>query len=334
MVAVPLRELQLISRIRRWSERKPLPRSRARIPAGIGDDCSVLRIPRNHDTLVTTDFSLEGVHFRRDRHPPESVGHRCLARGLSDIAAMGGEPLAAFLSLGLPANLTQAWVDAFFRGLLHLAKQFDVTLAGGDISESRAGVLADVVVVGFVPRGKAILRSGARPGDRIYVTGELGGSAATLERLSRSGKKKLNPSFFPRHYSPQPRIQVAKILREKNIATAMIDLSDGLSTDLGHICQESRTGAEIWEEKIPRASVGKPPQKVDIDFALDGGEDYELLFTSRPGTRVPAKIANVRITEIGIIPRISRRILLQSKSSTREFVARGWEHFRQPPAHK
>jgi len=334
VLAVPLPELQLISRIRRLSKRKPLSPVRRRIPAGIGDDCALLRIPAHHDALVTTDFSLEGVHFRREWHSPESVGHRCLARGLSDIAAMGGEPLAAFLSLGLPAKLRQAWVDGFFRGWLDLGKQFGVTLAGGDISESRAGVLIDVVVVGFVPRGQAVLRSGARPGDRIYVTGELGGSAATIERLLRSGKKKLNPSFFPRHFAPQPRIQVAKILREKNIATAMVDLSDGLSTDLGHICQESRTGAEIWEEKIPRASVGKPPQKVDIEFALDGGEDYELLFTARPGTRVPAKIANVRITEIGIIPRISRRILLQSKSSTREFVARGWEHFRQPPAHK
>jgi thiamine-monophosphate kinase len=334
VLAVPLPELQLISRIRRWSQRKPLARSRGRIAAGIGDDCALLGIPANHDTLVTTDLSLEGVHFRREWHPPESVGHRCLARGLSDIAAMGGEPLAAFLSLGLPAKLRQPWVDAFFRGLLHLAEQFGVTLAGGDISESRAGVLADVVMVGFVPRGKAVRRSGARPGDRIYVTGELGGSAATLERLSTSGKKRLNPGFFPRHYFPQPRIHVAKILREKKIATAMIDLSDGLSTDLGHICQESRTGAEIWEEKIPRASVGKPPEKVNIEFARDGGEDYELLFTARPGTRVPKTIANIAITEIGIIPDSARRILLHSQSATRELVARGWEHFRQPSLNK
>jgi thiamine-monophosphate kinase len=330
VLAVPVPELQLISRIRRWSERKPLARSGGRILAGIGDDCSLLRIPADQDTLVTTDFSLEGVHFRREWHPPESVGHRCLARGLSDIAAMAGEPMAAFLSLGLPPKLSEAWVDRFFRGLLDLAKQFGVRLAGGDISESRAGVLADIVVVGFVPRGKAVLRSGARPGDRIYVTGELGGSAATLERLYANGRKRLPPGFFPRHYFPQPRIQVAKILRQKKIATAMIDLSDGLSTDFGHLCQESRTGAEIWEEKIPRASVGKPPEKVNIEFALDGGEDYELLFTARPGMRVPAAIANIRITEIGIVRDISRRILLHSPGATREFVARGWEHFRQP----
>ena len=334
VLAVPLPELQLISRIRRLSERKPLSAVRRRIPAGIGDDCALLRIPAHHDALVTTDFSLEGVHFRREWHSSESVGHRSLARGLSDIAAMGGEPLAAFLSLGLPAKLRQTWVDGFLRGWLDLATEFGVTLAGGDISESRAGVLIDVVVVGFVPRGKAILRSGARPGDRIYVTGELGGSAATLERLLRSGKKKLNPSFFPRHFSPQPRIQVAKILRKQKIASAMIDLSDGLSTDLGHICQASHTGAEIWEEKIPRASIGKLPEKVNIDFALHGGEDYELLFTARPGTRVPARIANIRITEIGAISGISRGMLLQSPSATRKFVARGWEHFRQRSPHQ
>ena len=334
VLAVPLPELQLISRIRRLSERKPLSPARRRIPAGIGDDCALLRIPAHHDALVTTDFSLEGVHFRRPWHSPESVGHRCLARGLSDIAAMGGEPLAAFLSLGLPAKLRQAWVDGFFRGWLDLGKRFGVTLAGGDIAESHAGVVIDVVVVGFVPRGKAILRSGARAGDRIYVTGELGGSAATIERLLRSGEKKLNPSFFPRHFSPQPRILVAKILREKKIASAMIDLSDGLSTDLAHICQESHTGAEIWEEKIPRASVGNPPEKVSIDLALHGGEDYELLFTARPGTRVATRIADIRITEIGAISGISRGMLLEARGATREFVARGWEHFPQRSPHK
>src|SRR5437016_8504079 len=136
---------------------------------GIGDDSSVLKIPKGQQALVTTDFSLEGVHFWREWHPPESVGHRCLARGLSDIAAMGGEPLAAFLSLALPRKLPQAWVARFLNGFLKLARQFKVPLAGGDTAESPAGILADIVVLGSVPRGKAILRSGARPADRIYV---------------------------------------------------------------------------------------------------------------------------------------------------------------------
>ncbi len=142
--------------------------------AGIGDDCAILRIPAGHELLMTTDFSLEGVHFRREWHPPESIGHRCLVRGLSDIAAMAGEPLAAFLSLALPKKLPQKWVDGFMRGFLKLASQFRVTLAGGDTSQSPGGVLADVTVAGSVPKGKAIRRSGARPGDRIYISGAVG----------------------------------------------------------------------------------------------------------------------------------------------------------------
>lgn len=302
---------------------------RVGITAGIGEDCAVLRIRPGLETLVTTDFSLEGIHFRREWHSPESVGHRCLARGLSDIAAMAGEPVAAFLSLALPSTLRQAWVGRFFTGLLSLAEEFRVALAGGDTSESRAGVLADIVVVGSVPRGEAVLRSGARPGDRIYVTGELGGSAGTLNQLYSRPKKKLNSNYFPRHFFPQPRIDVARILREEQIATSMIDISDGLSTDLRHICEESKTGAEVWEDAVPRASIGKPGKKVDVQFALHGGEDYELLFTARRGTRVPSIIENVQITEIGFIPRNSRRILLWSQGAAHPLAARGWEHFQK-----
>src|SRR6266516_4699675 len=170
--AMPMSEKALIARIRR----KAVPgRS---IVTGIGDDSAVLKIPKGHQALVTTDFSLEGVHFWRERHPPESVGHRCLARGLSDIAAMGGEPVAAFLSLALPPKLPQRWADGFLQGLLNLANQFRVQLAGGDTSASPSGILADIIVVGSVPKGKAILRSGALPGDRIYVRGALGASMA------------------------------------------------------------------------------------------------------------------------------------------------------------
>src|SRR5256886_15266617 len=173
--AMPMSEKALIARIRR----KAVPgRS---IVTGIGDDSAVLKIPKGHQALVTTDFSLEGVHFWREWHPPESVGHRCLARGLSDIAAMGGEPVAAFLSLALPRKLPQKWVDEFMRGFLRLADEYGVSLAGGDTAESPTGVLADIIVLGSVPTGKVILRSGARPGDRIYVTGQLGASAATLK---------------------------------------------------------------------------------------------------------------------------------------------------------
>ena len=185
--ALPLAEKALIAAIRRRAGT-----SAKAVLTGIGDDCAVLRIPAGHESIVTTDFSLEGVHFRREWHPPDSVGHRCLARGLSDIAAMGGAPIAAFLSLALPAKLSQVWVDRFIRGLLRLASRYGVPLAGGDTAESRSGVLADIVVVGSVPRGKAILRSGATEGDRIYVTGELGGAAAVLDRLIAG--RKLRPA--------------------------------------------------------------------------------------------------------------------------------------------
>src|SRR6476620_3239251 len=157
------------------------------VKKGIGDDCAVLRLRLGSELLVTTDLCIEDVHFRRAWHPAAAVGHRCLARGLSDIAAMGGEPLACFLSLGLPEDLPHAWANGFLRGLLALARRYKVPLAGGDVS-SASKITADIVVTGQVPAGTAILRSGANPGDCIYVTGALGGSAATLKQLL-AGKK-------------------------------------------------------------------------------------------------------------------------------------------------
>ena len=289
----------------------------------------MLRIRPGHETLVTTDFTLEGIHFRRDWHPATAVGHRCLTRGLSDIAAMGGEPVAAFLSLALPRDLPQSWVGRFARGLISLAERHGVTLAGGDTAESPNGILADIIVVGSVPQGKAILRSGARSGDRIFVSGELGGSAAAVVRMRAKPKKKLNPREYPRHFYPEPRIELGRILREKRLASAMIDTSDGLSTDLAHICEESGVGAELDATLIPRASVGKPAREVDLDLALHGGEDYELLFTVPPGKRIRARIAGVPLTQIGVITR-SRKILVNNgKGIAYELEARGWEHFRR-----
>ena len=317
---LPLAEKLLISRIRGRVAR------RRGIATGIGDDCAILQIPAGHQTLVTTDFSLDGVHFRREWHPPEAVGHRCLTRGLSDIAAMGGTPLAAFLSLALPQDMRQPWVDQFVKGLLKLADRFNVSLAGGDTAQSPSGVLADIVVVGSVPKGKAIRRSGARPGDGIYVTGALGGAAAALKLLF-SGRK-LRPGDFPCHFYPTPRIEVGRFLLEKGLASAMIDLSDGLSTDLAHICDESGVGAEIQAETIPRAEIGKPVHKVDLQFALHGGDDYELLFTVPGSKRVPAEIAGVSITQIGHINRGKRIGLINPDGSEVKFRPQGWEHFK------
>ena len=318
--AVPRSETSLIRRIRQLSG----PVGAAKVPLGIGDDAAILRIPSGHVALVTTDFSLEGVHFRRDWHPPESVGHRCLTRGLSDIAAMGGQPIAAFLSLALPAGLPQKWVEAFLRGLLALATEHRVTLAGGDTAQSPGGreakILADIVVLGSAPAGTAVRRSGAKPGDRIYVTGELGASALALEKLYASPGSKLKPENYPRHFFPLPRLAVGKYLRQSGLASAIIDLSDGLSTDLHHICQESHVGASISAERIPRAPGAS------LRHALDGGEDYELLFAAPPRRKVPVRIAGVPVTCIGEIFR-EKAVFVVAESKKLPLPAGGWEHF-------
>ena len=316
---MPLEEKALIRRIRR------LARPGRGVLAGIGDDSAVLRLPAGHEALVTTDFSLEGMHFRKEWHPPEVVGRRCLTRGLSDIAAMGGEPMAAFLSLALPRGTPQKWVDKFLKGLLALAQEFDVTLGGGDTAESPAGVLADIMVVGSVPKGRAVLRSTARAGDDIYVTGELGGSTAALELLLKGSQ--LLARNFPRHFHPTPRVEAGTQLRERGWASAMIDTSDGLSTDLGHICEESGVGAEIDADAIPRASVGAPARTVGLQVALHGGEDYELLFTASAKKRIPAEIAGVRVKRIGRIVPGKQMFIIDEQGQRRVLKAEGWQHF-------
>lgn len=327
---MPVGEKALIARIRRLSSRA----KNSAIRTGIGDDCAVLRLVsgrrnKNNDLLVTTDFSLEGIHFKRDWHTPESIGHRCLARGFSDIAAMGGIPVAAFLSLALPRALPRGWVDRFMRGLISLAARYNVTLAGGDTAESPNGILADIVVVGTAPRGEAALRSGARAGDRIYVSGELGGAAAALVQMRKTNKRKLNPREYRRHFFPEPRIDLGRALREKGLVSAMIDTSDGLSTDLAHICDESGVGAEIQAELIPRATIGKPPREVDLELALHGGEDYELLFTAPRGKSIPLRIAGIPIHPIGHITRTGSIFLMSRNGAGSELKPQGWEHFRR-----
>ena len=232
-----------------------------------------------------------------------------------------------FLSLAVPGNLPQTWVDGFLRGLLKLADEFKVSLAGGDTAESPGGVLADIVALGSVPKGKAVLRSGARPGDGIYVTGELGASAATIDLLSEG--KKLRPSDFGRHFYPRPRVAVGRFLREKGLASAMIDISDGLSTDLGHICEESRVGADLATESIPVAAAGKSERRVELKFALHGGEDYELLFTVPPRKRVPPRIAGIPVRQIGEVTGGRQMFLVDKKGVRQKLLPRGWEHFKK-----
>jgi thiamine-monophosphate kinase len=307
---------------------------------GIGDDCALLAVRANEEVAVTTDLSIAGRHFRLDWHPAESVGHRALARGLSDLAAMGARPVSAFLSLALPRDLAVArgrkapWVDGFFEGLTALAAEWKTPLAGGDLAESPVA-LADIVLVGAVDRGKALLRSGARAGDQLYVTGALGGAAYGLARLEELAERKGDRPGPPRipagltealaaHLWPQPRIRQGLWLRKKGLATAAIDLSDGLSTDLAHLCQESGVSAEVDAQALPLHAGASLAQ------ALHGGEDYELLFTARAGVSVPRSIAGVAITRIGRMVETRSAetpMTLITGDGKRALEASGWEHF-------
>jgi thiamine-monophosphate kinase len=323
-------ELALIEWISsRVARRTAADKHRALI-LGIGDDCAVLRPRRGEDLVVTTDLSLENVHFRRDWHSPESIGHRCLARGLSDLAAMGARPLAGFLSLALPVELTGRWIERFLDGFLALADRYRVPLAGGDTADSLGQVCADIVLLGSVPTGKALLRSGAHPDDLVYVTGTLGGATAELDTLKRNPLSfaKLRKGPHP-HLHPEPRLEIGRALWQRQLATAAIDLSDGLSTDLTHICERSDLAAEIDADLIPIASGATLQQ------ALHGGEDYELLFTARPTVTIPEEIAGVAIHAIGKMIKLSPRRrsqpridLLSQKGKRTRLAPRGWEHFR------
>jgi len=305
---------------------------------GIGDDCALLAPRPGEEVAVTTDLSIAGRHFRLDWHPPEAVGHRALARGLSDLAAMGARPVAAFLSLGLPRELTMAsgrrrsWVQRFLDGLLALAEAHNTPLAGGDLAESPIAV-ADIVLVGAVPQGRALLRSGARAGDLLYVTGALGGANAGLARIGElASAARVNPPRIPKkleallapHLYPQPRIRQGLWLQRHGLASAALDLSDGLSTDLAHLCEESGVAAEVEAALLPIHPAATLPQ------ALHGGEDYELLFTAPVSARLPRSIAGVPVTRIGRIvkPRPGQpAAILLTQSGPLPLESQGWEHF-------
>lgn len=351
-------ELALIAQIRTRAAQA----AHAGVRLGIGDDCALLHLRLGEELAVTTDLSIEGRHFRLDWHPPEAVGYRSLARGLSDLAAMGARPVAAFLSLGLPRKLTgsagegeaepkihtgnrrnkppQTWLDSFLDGLLTLAETYKTPLAGGDLAESPVAV-ADIVMIGAVTRGRALLRSGARPGDHLYVTGSLGSAAAGIERLEQlSGMEKkgrtrpasLWPPRIPqkwadllsRHLYPQPRVAQGLWLARRGLAASAIDLSDGLSTDLRHLCEESGVNAEVEAARLPIHPGAS------LEQALHGGEDYELLFTAPPSAHVPRSIRGVAVTRIGRIVRPSEatpQVMLVSAQGAQPLENRGWEHF-------
>lgn len=273
-----MRETEIITHIRKQSGKT----ASARLLAGIGDDCAIFRPRPGEDLVFTTDLTIEGRHFQLDTHTAADVGHLALARSLSDLAAMGAEPAFCLVSLALPAELSTAWLKRFYTGLLALARKSGIALAGGDLSRFDQ-VVVDVMCCGRVPSGEALTRSGAKAGDVIYVTGSLGASALGFE--SRTG------AAWKRHLRPQPRLAAGVALR-KIPATAAMDISDGLSLDLHRLCLESGVSAQL-DETIPVA-VG-----ATLEQALHGGEDYELLFTASPKSRVPARIDGLSITRIG-----------------------------------
>jgi thiamine-monophosphate kinase len=273
----PSSELVLIERIRR---RAPIPKASGLV-LGIGDDCAIFHPPGSSDNLLfTTDLLLEDVHFRRPAHRPEDIGWKALARGLSDIAAMGGEPRFCLLSLALPNTVDSRWLDRFYRGLLRLASRERTPLAGGDVARGNK-LACDIVVCGAVPKGTALRRDGARDGDALYVSGTLGGSALGLA----TGRGRA----WRRHLRPEPRLALGRYLRAR--ATAAMDLSDGLSLDLRRLALASGLAAEIEMPPIfPGASAAQ---------ALHGGEDYELLFTAPPRVRLPRVFEGLALTRIG-----------------------------------
>ncbi len=326
-------ELALIEEIRR---RAGGPSGAVRL--GIGDDCAILKSPKGSDLLITTDFSLEGRHFRREWHSAKSIGHRTLARGLSDLAAMGATPIAAFLSVALPVSAVRrhGWTDGFLGGLTDLATVYGVVLAGGDTSESPSEhVLADIILIGSAPAGTALRRSGAKPGDDLYCTGSLGGAAAELAELVKSPgrfRRATAASDHP-HLFPAPRLKTGAALRRRGLATACLDISDGLSSDLAHLCESSGVRAEVDTARLPLHPLARAlGAEAGLAAALHGGEDYELLFTARAGAKMPRTLGGVAITRIGKIfarrKSAPRMMLIGADGSRTELAARGWEHLR------
>lgn len=278
---------------------------------GIGDDTAVLDIPEGHSVLFCSDLLAEDSHFIRGLHPADSIGYKAVAVNVSDIGAMGGVPMHFVISFAAPGDLDVDWVDGFYSGVARACREFKVTLVGGDSSTAKS-IFVDVAMVGRVKTGAAVLRSGARPGDKIYVTGALGGSTRGLKLLRRGIR---DDPAIQRHLYPQPRYEIGAAVA--SIAHSMIDVSDGLSTDLGHILTESKVSARIYKNKIPAAPGAS------VDEVLHGGEEYELILTSA------LNLDEFPLTHIGeVIPSSGEhRILLVDGESESVLEPKGWQHF-------
>ena len=326
-------EDELIERIRRR-----IPSSEGGVlRLGIGHDAAVIR-PERRDWVVTCDQFLEGVHFLADKHSPESVGYKSLVRATSDVVAMAAQPRLFLLSLVLPAERTGAWLNRMLFGMARASRLLNLRLAGGDTTRSpgkngRIGL--NLMVLGETVRGVRMGRAGAKPGDEIYVTGALGRAQLGLELLSRGGtdQQKYRKLLAP-HYYPTLPLDFALWLGRNRLASAMMDISDGLSTDLARLCKSNGVGARIYADQIPAVVVPGSLRSRAFDpltLALHGGEDYGLLFTvaRRKASRIPRVFSRTRISHIGEIVRGSGVSIVTASGDSSPLTPGGWDPFRK-----
>lgn len=332
-------EFSFIQRIR-----QRVSKAVTNLTLGIGDDTAIWREQAGRERLITTDLLIENVHFKLDYTPLACLGHKTLAVSLSDIAAMGGQPEFALLSLGIPKSQISnpTWQD-FFDGYFALADQYGVTLIGGDTSSAPDLLVLDSIVIGSCAPGTAIRRSGAQVGDAIYVTGELGASATGLELLLRGERydeaaNDLRQTAIRAHLLPEPRLAFAQ--RLGNLAHAMMDVSDGLAQDLTHICEESNVAAVLDFDAVPIAEsvrLIRPTKEEAFSLAISGGEDYELLLTANPANEEAllnlAAACQLRLTRMGEIiarraPRVEPQLFLRKANSVDLLTVKGYDHFR------
>jgi thiamine-monophosphate kinase len=303
---------------------------------GIGDDAAILADGRRGEWVLSCDAFVEGIHFRAESDPPDSAGYKALARATSDLAAMGAEARYFLLTLALPADRTGLWLDAFLRGMRRAARQLGMRLAGGDTTRSDK-VSISITVIGEIGRGLAVKRSGARPGDLIYVSGRLGRAALGLALLeAHAHAARLPGPLLKPHLYPAIRIELGGWLARRRVASAMMDISDGLSTDLARLCQASGVGARLAAERIPCVRIpvaatrllrGKPLDP--LRMALHGGEDYQLLFTVPPGKvkRLPRAPGFAQLASIGEVERGRRITIVDRKGHGQELEPQGWDPF-------
>lgn len=319
-------------------------RDTTRLVRGIGDDAAVVAPPANRQLVLTTDLLAEGIHFDLRTTLFEDIGYKAAIANLSDIAAMGARPEHLLVALAIPASCAEAHILRLYRGLMAACRPYRASLIGGDTSASKAGLFLSLTVMGTVPAGSALLRSGAQVGDLIYVTGTLGDSLAGLQLLSR--RKQMASLRLPlkdrkfliaRHRRPIAQCRFGQFLSAQRLATAAIDLSDGLSGDLRHLCTQSHVGAEIHTASLPLSSAlltyAKVSHRNPSALALQGGEDYELLWTapeskSRQLHRAARK-AGRRITCIGVIRPRRFGIQVTTEDGIRQpLPVTSYEHFR------